>query len=168
MQETWVPSLDWEDPLEKGKAIHSSILAQRIPWTAHGVAKSWTGLNNFHFHFYLLYGVYYQSLSMLFRTMAYWRRKWQQLAPVFLPGKLHGQKSLAGYSTWCCRLDLTEHPCTYTHTYISFILGFFLLTAWFNLVNSYSLLFFTNLLPEYILKQLSPKEFQKLIYISVS
>ena len=27
MQETWVPSLDWEDPLEKGKATHSSILA---------------------------------------------------------------------------------------------------------------------------------------------
>ena len=34
MQETWVPSLDWEDPLdlEKEKATHSSILAQRIPW----------------------------------------------------------------------------------------------------------------------------------------
>ena len=33
MQETWVQSLGWEDPLEKGKAIHSSILAWRIPWT---------------------------------------------------------------------------------------------------------------------------------------
>ena len=33
MQETWVRSLGWEDPLEKGKATHSSILAQRIPWT---------------------------------------------------------------------------------------------------------------------------------------
>ena len=33
MRETWVPSLGWEDPLEKGKAIHSSILAWRIPWT---------------------------------------------------------------------------------------------------------------------------------------
>ena len=32
--ETWVQSLSWEDPLEKGKATHSSILAQRIPWTA--------------------------------------------------------------------------------------------------------------------------------------
>ena len=31
MQETWVPSLGWEDPLEKGKATHSSILAWRIP-----------------------------------------------------------------------------------------------------------------------------------------
>ena len=33
MQETQVPSLGWEDPLEKGVAIHSSILAWRSPWT---------------------------------------------------------------------------------------------------------------------------------------
>ena len=33
IQETWVWSLGWEDPLEKGKATHSSILAWRIPWT---------------------------------------------------------------------------------------------------------------------------------------
>ena len=33
MQETWVLSLGWEDPLEKGKATHSSILAWKIPWT---------------------------------------------------------------------------------------------------------------------------------------
>ena len=31
MWETWVQSLGWEDPLEKGKATHSSILAWRIP-----------------------------------------------------------------------------------------------------------------------------------------
>ena len=40
MWETWVRSLGWEDPLEKGKATHSTILAWRIPWTIHGVAKS--------------------------------------------------------------------------------------------------------------------------------
>ena len=33
MQETWVLSLGWEDPLEKGKATYSSIQAWRIPWT---------------------------------------------------------------------------------------------------------------------------------------
>ena len=33
MHETWVLSLGWKDPLEKGKAIHSSIVAWRIPWT---------------------------------------------------------------------------------------------------------------------------------------
>ena len=33
MQETWVRSLGWEDPLEKEMATYSSILAWRIPWT---------------------------------------------------------------------------------------------------------------------------------------
>ena len=33
LQETWVQPLGWEDPLEKATATHSSILAQRIPWT---------------------------------------------------------------------------------------------------------------------------------------
>ena len=33
MWKTWVQSLGWEDPLEKGKAAYSSILAWRIPWT---------------------------------------------------------------------------------------------------------------------------------------
>ena len=48
MRETWVQSLNCEDPLEKGKATHSSILAWRIPWTiVHGVAKSWTQLCDF-------------------------------------------------------------------------------------------------------------------------
>ena len=43
MQETWVRSLGWEDPPEKGKATHSSILAWRTPWTTvHGVAESQT------------------------------------------------------------------------------------------------------------------------------
>ena len=33
MQDTWVRSLGWEDPLEKGKATHSSSLAWKILWT---------------------------------------------------------------------------------------------------------------------------------------
>ena len=33
MKETWVRSLGWDDPLEKGMATHSNILAWRIPWT---------------------------------------------------------------------------------------------------------------------------------------
>ena len=33
MQDSWVQSLGWEDPLEKGTITHSSILAWRIPWT---------------------------------------------------------------------------------------------------------------------------------------
>ena len=47
MQETWVQSLDREDPLEKEMATHSSILAWRIPWTEEpGVAKRWTWLRD--------------------------------------------------------------------------------------------------------------------------
>ena len=53
MWETWVQSLSWEDPLEEGMEIHSSILAWRIPMdcsppgsSVHGVAKSRTQLSS--------------------------------------------------------------------------------------------------------------------------
>ena len=53
MQETWVQSLGWEDPLGEGMATHSSILAWKIPmdrgawWaTVHGVKKSWTQMSD--------------------------------------------------------------------------------------------------------------------------
>ena len=39
MWETWVLSLGWEDPLEKGMATHSSILALRIPWTVQSMGS---------------------------------------------------------------------------------------------------------------------------------
>ena len=48
MRETWIQSLDWEDPLEEGMATYSSILAWEIPWTGKpgglqsvGSQKSW-------------------------------------------------------------------------------------------------------------------------------
>ena len=44
MQETWVPSLGWEDPLEKEMATHSSILAWRIPWTEEPGELQSTGM----------------------------------------------------------------------------------------------------------------------------
>ena len=54
MQETCVWSLDEEDPLEKGMATHSSILAKRIPWTegpkVHGIMKSRTQLKRLSMH----------------------------------------------------------------------------------------------------------------------
>ena len=46
VQETWVAFLGWEAPLEKGMAIHSSILVWKIPWmekpgaTAHGILNT--------------------------------------------------------------------------------------------------------------------------------
>ena len=39
IRETWVQSLGWEDPLEKGKAPHCSILARRIPWTGESMGR---------------------------------------------------------------------------------------------------------------------------------
>ena len=54
MPDTHVGSLGWEDPLEKGMATHSSILARRIPWTeepaglqsmgSHRVEQDWAAL----------------------------------------------------------------------------------------------------------------------------
>ena len=52
---SYIRSLGWEDPPEKKKATHSSILAWRIPWSGipyfyivHGITKSWTQLSAFH------------------------------------------------------------------------------------------------------------------------
>ena len=50
-----------------------------------------------------------------------WRRKWQP-TPVFLPGESHGQRSLAGYSPWLCRVRqdwAIEHTHSRTHSGIS-------------------------------------------------
>ena len=56
-------------------------------------------------------GLHVRSHLLLFAssfTLLPWRRKWQP-TPVFLPGELHGQGSLAGYSPWVCKeSDLTE------------------------------------------------------------
>ena len=58
MRETWVRSLDWEDPLEKEMATHSSILAWRIPWMEEPGGLQSTGsqkesdmTEQLHFHF---------------------------------------------------------------------------------------------------------------------
>ena len=50
MRETWVQSLGWEDPLEKGMATQSSILAWRIPWTVQSM-----GSKRVRHDFYLRY-----------------------------------------------------------------------------------------------------------------
>ena len=53
MQEIWVGSLGWEDPLEKGKATHSSILAWRITWTVYSMGSQRVRYDSmtFTFHF---------------------------------------------------------------------------------------------------------------------
>ena len=47
MQETWVQSLGWADPLDKGKTAQDSGLENSMDYIVHGVAKSLTGLSNF-------------------------------------------------------------------------------------------------------------------------
>jgi len=53
--QTQVQSLGQEDPMEKGMATHTSILAWRIPWTKEpgGLSQNWMLLSDCHFHFRL-------------------------------------------------------------------------------------------------------------------
>ena len=64
-QKTWVPSLGWEDPLEKEMATHSRILARRTPWTEEpgglqfmGSQKSQTRLSNWACRLYIYTHIY--------------------------------------------------------------------------------------------------------------
>ena len=61
MWETWVQSLGWEDPLEKEKATHSSILAWTIPWTMQSVGLQRTGHDCATFAF-----TFFHSVSRVF------------------------------------------------------------------------------------------------------
>ena len=62
MRETWVRSLGWEDPLEKGKTTHSRILAQRMPWIVYSMGLQRVGRN---FHFTSLWGKIFLILSFI-------------------------------------------------------------------------------------------------------
>ena len=78
LRETWIQSLVWEVPLEKGMATHSSILAWRIPmdrgawWTTvHKITKSETGLSDFtHTHTHTHTHIYiYIYIHILFHIL---------------------------------------------------------------------------------------------------
>ena len=45
IEETWVQSLGWKDPLDKRKATHASILAWRIPWIVESMGSQRAGHN---------------------------------------------------------------------------------------------------------------------------
>ena len=84
MRETWVWSLGWEDPLEKGKATHSS----------HGLynqwaAKSWTWLSDFHSLMVVVDVLNYVSITYMNELLL--KRKWLEI--YFL--------SLAVFGFWC-------------------------------------------------------------------
>ena len=92
--ETRVWSLGWEDPQRRA---WQPILAWRIPWTEEpgGLQSIWSQRIRHDWsnlactHVYVDYRV----------GKIPWKRKWQP-TPIFLPGKSHGQRSLAAYSLW--------------------------------------------------------------------
>ena len=75
MWETWVQSLGWQDPLEKGKATHSSILAWRIPWTVYSMGSQrirhdWATFTSVGFK-KALFGINFDYLSNV-KKYNYW------------------------------------------------------------------------------------------------
>ena len=92
IQETQVWSPGWKDLLEKGMAIHSSILAWRIPWIKEPGRPQSMGLQRV--------GHAWATNTTLGEPRAiYWRRQWYP-TPVLLPRKSHGRRSLVGCSPW--------------------------------------------------------------------
>ena len=108
MWETWVRSLAWEDPLEKEMATYFSTLAWKIPWTE----EPWR-LQSMGWQI-----VGHDWMASLHFIRLFWRKKWQP-TPVFLPGKFHGQRSLAGYSLWGCKE--VGHNLVTKHMFILYI-----------------------------------------------
>ena len=72
MRETWVRSLAWEDPWEKGKATHSSFLAWEIPWTEKRREAKGKGEKERYIH---LNAEFQRIASLLQQSMQRNRRK---------------------------------------------------------------------------------------------
>ena len=99
VQETWVLSLGWEDPPEKGMPTHSSFFPE-----AFHRQRNLAGYSQW----------IHKELNTTQRLTLplFLSTKWQP-TPVFFPGKFHGQRSLAGYSLWGRKeLDTAEHVQT--------------------------------------------------------
>ena len=91
--------LDWEDPLEKGMATHSSIVAWRIPWIEEPGGLQSMGSRRVRHD-------WASSLSLF--TFLHWGRKWQP-TPMFFPGESQGRGSLVGCHLWGrTESDMTE------------------------------------------------------------
>ena len=117
MQETWVQSLGWEDPLEKGMTTHSSILAGELHGLFHGVASQ-TWLTDFHFlSFFHTWEEGPPPMAQCKESTCNSGNAEVGLIPgsgrypegghgnpqptlVFLPREFHGQRSPSGYSPW--------------------------------------------------------------------
>ena len=112
MKETWVLSLGWEGPLEKGKvAPHSNILAWIFPRTVQSMGSQRV-----------------KHLPTMWETRVWFLgrkdllEKKRQPTPVFLPGKSHGLRSLAGYRPLGCRVGHDWATFTFKDMYLYEIL----------------------------------------------
>ena len=139
-QEPRVQSLGWEDPLEEGMATPSNILALRLPWTEEPDSLQSMGLQRVEF--LVLCSM---SLLVINFVCSIWSfpggsvvknlsanagdsslipglggspggKKWRP-APIFLPGKSHGQRRLAGYGAAKSWTQLSDRAHTHTHTH---------------------------------------------------
>ena len=99
----------WEDLLEKGTAIHSSILAGRFPWTEEP-----DGLQSMGCRIYRTILLSVSQVVLVVKNTSATagnqslgqedtlEETWQP-TPIFLPGESHGQRSLVGYRPWVCK-----------------------------------------------------------------
>ena len=101
MRETWVQSLDWKDPLERGMATHSSILAWRIPRGSQRVRQDWVTFTektvSRHFSLNLLwYGLGKgQVHSVIWDSFPSTDQKMQMSVSHYVRPHLIGQNSLS-------------------------------------------------------------------------
>ena len=99
----------------KGHSLQYSGLQNSLDYTVHGVAL--VGIFSPLHGFWLSVNFFCICVVPLGQEDP-WRRAWQP-TPVFLPGESHGQRSLGGYSPWCCKeLDTTEQLHNLQH-YVS-------------------------------------------------
>ena len=135
MSDTWVQSLGREDPMEKGMATHSSIVA----WRIHGQRRLKTcipwGHQELDMTAQLMLSLFNGSVGKesacsagdtgdmvcIPRSRKAPGGGKLQLTPVFLPGKSHGQRSLVGYSPWGRRV---RHDWATSLSFFSYLVLF--------------------------------------------
>ena len=98
MQETQALYLGWDDPLEKGSATYSSILAWRIPWTLQSIGlqrvrHNWVTSTHSLTYLLNLCASSLNSFEMKKEPGIHWQQKWDERAPV--PGRRTGSHSVS-------------------------------------------------------------------------
>ena len=107
------------DSMDMSLSKLQEMVKDREVWRAivHGVTKSWAWLSDWTTDGKeSAWSCERPGFNPWIRKMP-WKRKWQPTS-VFLPGELHGQKSLAGYSPWACKESDTNEWLT--HIYFAF------------------------------------------------